>query len=76
MTGPRGVGKTLLSLGLAKAAAVRAEVSVAYVSTTDEPESLREATAAAGARVLVERARSGGLSLDPPPRFLTGPDVT
>ena len=69
--GPAGVGKTLLAIGLARASALRAHVPVRWLSTREEPESLRASVLSAEARMTVERLRAQDLSDDEQARMAT-----
>lgn len=60
--GPRGVGKSLLALSLARAVAIRADVPVTWVSTRNQPQELADAVLAAEAGFLAHRSRAGTLT--------------
>jgi len=69
--GPDAVGKTLFTLGLARAAALRAHVPVRWIATNEEPEMLAARVLSAEARITVERPRGASLSSDEQARMAT-----
>ena len=64
VSGPADVGKTLLVVGLARASALRAHVPVRWLSSREDPESLRASVRSAQGRVAVERLRADDLRSD------------
>lgn len=64
VSGPAGVGKTILTLGMARAVALRAQAPVLWLSSNEEPETLAALVVSAEARLTVQALHADDLSSD------------